>query len=143
MFSCVRLLISAVLGTIGVIMGDSEYKYIFAALYQPILIIIVFCLFSVRIDALISCYFDGKSFFIEVILLSVVLMIVVLFLNSLIEFFYRMIFKNGDFQSFFEIQQHAHNYFMTVISLIAIYSFLGSVIIIASGNLFIFLIPQK
>ena len=56
----------------------------------------------------------------------IVYITIILLVNSLIEFLFRIKYKNGDFNTFFSIQKTAHNYMMAIISLIAIYAAIDS-----------------
>lgn len=83
-------------------------------------------LFANKIDLLLYDFLNGQGNIFSALLLIIVLIIIILLINSLIELLFRILYKNGDFNTFFSIQKTAHNYMMAIISLIAIYAAIDS-----------------
>lgn len=124
--SCIKLLVNTLFSILRLNDTISDGTVWFAIFYQPFLVLIVVALFVDKIDLLLYNFLNGQGDIISALFLSIVLITIVLLINSLIELLFRILYKNGDFKSFFSIQKYAHNYMMTIISLIAIYAAIDS-----------------
>lgn len=124
--SCIKLLVNTLFSILRLNDTISDGTVWFAIFYQPFLVLIVVALFVDKIDLLLYNFLNGQGDIISALFLSIVLITIVLLINSLIELLFRILYKNGDFKAFFSIQKYAHNYMMTIISLIAIYAAIDS-----------------
>ena len=124
--SCVKLLLNSIFSIFRLNDSISDGSVWFAIFYQPFLVLIVLALFVDKIDLLLYNFLNGQGDIFSALLLIIVLIIIILLINSLIELLFRILYKNGDFNTFFSIQKTAHNYMMAIISLIAIYAAIDS-----------------
>lgn len=124
--SCIKLLLNSIFSIFRLNDAISDGSVWFAIFYQPFLVLIVLELFANKIDLLLYDFLNGQGNIFSALLLIIVLIIIILLINSLIELLFRILYKNGDFNTFFSIQKTAHNYMMAIISLIAIYAAIDS-----------------
>ena len=124
--SCIKLLLNSIFSIFRPNDAISDGSVWFAIFYQPFLVLIVLELFANKIDLLLYDFLNGQGNIFSALLLIIVLIIIILLINSLIELLFRILYKNGDFNTFFSIQKTAHNYMMAIISLIAIYAAIDS-----------------
>ena len=124
--SCIKLLLNSIFSIFRLNDAISDGSVWFAIFYQPFLVLIVLELFANKIDLLLYDFLNGQGNIFSALLLIIVLIIIILLINSLIELLFRILHKNGDFNTFFSIQKTAHNYMMAIISLIAIYAAIDS-----------------
>lgn len=124
--SCIKLLLNSIFSIFRLNDAISDGSVWFAIFYQPFLVLIVLALFVNKIDLLLYDFLNGQGNIFSALLLIIVLIIIILLINSLIELLFRILYKNGDFNTFFSIQKTAHNYMMAIISLIAIYAAIDS-----------------
>lgn len=126
--SCLKLLFDSLLAIVQIKHAFVDKSCWIAAFYQLILLGSVLALFASRIDAIINSILLGQANFVYILLFFIILLTVILFINAIIEFVYRIkhsdengINKNGPYNQFFSLQEKANNYIMSIISLIAIY----------------------
>lgn len=124
--SCIKLLLNSIFSIFRLNDAISDGSVWFAIFYQPFLVLIVLEIFANKIDLLLYDFLNGQGNIFSALLLIIVLIIIILLINSLIELLFRILYKNGDFNTFFSIQKTAHNYMMAIISLIAIYAAIDS-----------------
>ena len=124
--SCIKLLLNSIFSIFRLNDAISDGSVWFAIFYQPFLVLIVLALFVNKIDLLLYDFLNGQGNIFSALLLIIVLIIIILLINSLIELLFRILYKNGDFNTFFSIQKTVHNYMMAIISLIAIYAAIDS-----------------
>lgn len=124
--SCIKLLAETLRAICKIKEVFTDGSIWFAIFYQPFLVLIVISLFASKIDLLIYDFLNGKGNIVFAIILCAILIIIILVINSLIELLYRIIYKNGNFETFFSIQKYIHSYMMVIISLIAIYAAIDS-----------------
>ena len=126
LISCIEIFINSVLSIFRIKEAITNVTIWFAIFYQFFLISIMISLFSKRIDALINNYINGQVNLDSAAILLFILITIILFINAIIEFLFRLKHKDDTFNKLFSIQTHAHNYMMTIISIIAIYAALDS-----------------
>lgn len=124
--SCIELLIASLFSIFRIKDSITDGLIWFAIFYQMFLIVITISLFSTRINALIYDYINGQGDLVATIMLSVILIAIILFINALIEFIFRLRHKGDTFDTLFSLQKSGHNYMMTIISLMAIYAAIDS-----------------
>lgn len=121
-FYFIELLFSTLFSVFRIKEHITNGSFWFSVFYQVFLVIITFYLFSTKIDSLIYDYIYGQGNLVSAIILSIELITLILFFNACIEFILRLIYKDDTFDVIFSLQKSGHNYMMTIISLIAIYS---------------------
>lgn len=96
-----------------------------ALIYQPFLVMLAYC-FVCYCVGIKNWVIVGLSVGIENLMFFCVIIMFVLFLNSLVELVFRMIHKEVYFIKIFALQNDVHNFVMVVISIAAIYAALDS-----------------
>lgn len=125
--SCIKLLLDSVFAVIRVKDALTDGTYWFAVLYQPFLLLILMAFFAEKIDGIINSIMVGEANFVYIIFLLFILIALIFFINTIIEFIYRIRYSDDFFTRFFSLQQHAHNYMMAIISLTAIYAAIDAI----------------
>lgn len=94
-----------------------------ALFYQPILVSLVFAMSLKWFEPAIVDYIsEDRNEIFRIVFAAVALITIIIFFNAFFEFIIRIWFKNIDFIAVFSIQKHAHNYYLAIISLVAIYT---------------------
>ena len=92
--SCLKLLFDSLLAIIQIKHAFVDESCLIAAFYQLILLVSVLALFASRIDAIINSILLGQANFVYILLFFIILLTVILFINAIIEFVYRI--KHSD-----------------------------------------------